>query len=163
MGDKCVRNDDGKLSLTVDEKLKAWQLHYDKLLNEEFPWNADSLSNESPVQGPAINISADMVRKAISKMKCGKSSGPSGIIIEMFKAAGDSFINELTVLINRIVYEGVVPTDWHLSFIVNLFKGKGDALLRGNYRGLKLQEHAMKVMEHILNAIIRETVSIDEM
>ena len=89
-----------------------------------------------------------MARKAISKMKCGKSSGPSGIIVEMFKDAGDSFINELTVLINRIVYEGVVPTDWHLSFIVNLFKGKGDALLRGNDRDPKLQEHAMKVMEH---------------
>ena len=61
----CVIVQEGLL--TVDEKLKAWKLRYDKLLNEEFPWNADSLSNESPVPGPAINISADMVRKAISK------------------------------------------------------------------------------------------------
>ena len=70
---------------------------------------------------------------------------------------------ELTVLVNRIVAEGIVPSDWNLSFIINLFKGKGDALLRGNYRGLKLQEQAMKVMEHILNTIIRNIVSIDEM
>ena len=104
-----------------------------------------------------------MVRKAIPKMKCGKSSGPSGIVIEMIKAAGVPFVHELTVLMNNIIYEGVVPTDWHLPFIINLFKGKGDALIRGNYRGLKLQEQAMKVMEHILNAIIRENVSIDEM
>ena len=32
VGEKCVRKDDGKLALTVDEKLKAWQSHYDKLL-----------------------------------------------------------------------------------------------------------------------------------
>ena len=70
---------------------------------------------------------------------------------------------ELTVLVNRIVAEGIVPSDWNLSFIINLFKGKGDALLRGNYRGLKLQEQAMKVMEHILNTIIQNIVSIDEM
>ena len=85
------------------------------------------------------------------------------IIVEMIKAGGDSFLDELTVLINRIIYEGTVPSDWNLSFIINLFKGKGDALLRGNYRGLKLQEQAMKIMEHVLNAIIRQIVTIDEM
>ena len=104
-----------------------------------------------------------MVSTAISKMKSGKAAGPSGIIIEMIKAAGDKFTEELTVLANKIVAEGVVPSDWNLSFIINLFKGKGDALLRGNYRGLKLQEQAMKVMEHILNTIIRNIVTIDEM
>ena len=133
------------------------------LLNEEFPWNADSLSDDLPMQGPAIYITADMVRKAMSKMKSRKSSGPSGIIIEMMRAAGDSFLNELTTLLNRIVYEGTVPSDWNLSFIINLFKRKGDALSRGNYRGLKLQEQAMKVMEHILSAIIRDNISIKEM
>ena len=65
----------------------------------------------------------------MSKMKCGKSSGPSGIIIEMMRAAG-SFLNELTTLLNRLVYEGTVPSDWNLSFIINLFKGKVDALSR---------------------------------
>ena len=87
-----------------------------------------------------------MVSSAISKMKKGKSPGPSGLIIEMINTGGDSFLDELTVLINRIIYEGTVPSDWNLSYIINLFKGKGDALLRGNYRGLKLQEQAMKIM-----------------
>ena len=163
VGEKCIRMDDGKLALTLDEKLSAWQAHYDRLLNEEFTWDPDTLSNELPVQGPAIEITTEMVSTAISKMKSGKAAGPSGIIIEMIKAAGDKFTEELTVLANKIVAEGVVPSDWNLSFIINLFKGKGDALLRGNYRGLKLQEQAMKVMEHILNTIIRNIVTIDEM
>ena len=163
VGEKCIRKDDGRLALTVDEKLKAWQSHYDKLLNEEFPWNVDSLNDQPPVQGPAIYVTVAMVRKAIAKMKCGKSSGPSGIIVEMINAAREAFINELTVLFNLIISEGAVAADWQLSFIINLFKGKGDALLRGNYRGLKLQEHAMKVLEHVLNTVIREHVVIDEM
>ena len=81
----------------------------------------------------------------------------------MIKAAGDQIISSLTSLFNCIVRKGVVPTDWHMSYIINLFKGKGDALLRGNYRGLKLQEQVMKIIKHILNTIIREQVSIDEM
>ena len=33
-----------------------------------------------------------MVSKAISQMKSGKAAGPSGIIVEMIKAAGDGVI-----------------------------------------------------------------------
>ena len=42
-------------------------------------------------------------------------------------------------------------------------KGKGDALSCGNYRSLKLQEDVMKILEHILNTIIQEQVSINNM
>ena len=92
VGEKYVRNDDGKLTLTVNDKLKARQSHYQKLLNVEFPWNAASMSEEAPVEGPAIKITPEMVSKAISKMKSVKAAGPSGIIIEMIKAAGDGVI-----------------------------------------------------------------------
>ena len=126
---KCVRNDDGKLTLTVDDKLKPWQSHYQKLLNVEFPWNAANMSEEAPVKGPTIKITSEMVSKAISKMKSGKAAGSSGIIIETIKAAGDGVIVCLTSLFNHIIYIGKVPDDWHLSHIINLFKGKGDFIL----------------------------------
>ena len=50
-----------------------------------------------------------------------------------------------------------------MSFILNLYKGKGDALNRGNYRGLKLTEHVLKVMEGIVDGMIPEMIAIDEM
>ena len=69
-----------------------------------------------------------------------------------------SFIDHLAIFFNKIVSESSVPTDWPLSYIINLFKGKGDALLRSNYRGLKLQDQGMKILEHILNVIICQQV-----
>ena len=48
-------------------------------------------------------------------------------------------------------------------FILNLFKGKGDALECGIYRGLKLLEVLQKVLERILEVIIREQIDIDKM
>ena len=53
------------------------------------------------------------------------------------------------------------PLDWEQSFSVCLYKGKGDALGRGNYRGLKLTEQIMKVLERIVDGLIRQVVSID--
>ena len=51
------------------------------------------------------------------------------------------------------------------SFIVCLYNGKGDVLDRGksgNYRGLKLTEQAMKILEKIVDSLIRQVVSIDD-
>ena len=47
-------------------------------------------------------------------------------------------------------------------FFVCLYKGKGDALERGNYRGLKLTEQVTKVLERIVDGLIRQVVSIDD-
>ena len=95
-------------------------------------------------------------------MKAGKAPGPSGIVVEMIRAASDmgaSMIRDLTVAIIR---DGKVPSDWEQSFIVCLYKGRGDALERGNYRGLKLTEQVMKILERIVDGLIRQLVSIDD-
>ena len=57
---------------------------------------------------------------------------------------------------------GCISTDWQESYIINLYKGKGDALNKGNYRGLKLIEEVMKVLEHAMEGLIRQRVEIDE-
>ena len=47
---------------------------------------------------------------------------------------------------NAVVKDGKVPEDWSRSWMVIVYKGKGDALTFGSYRGMKLLEHAMKVL-----------------
>ena len=55
IGDICVKNDKGCLVFTDTEKLKAWKEHYEKLLNEEFPWDSNLLQMENPKEGPALH------------------------------------------------------------------------------------------------------------
>ena len=95
-------------------------------------------------------------------MKSGKAAGPSGIVVEMIKAAGDTGATMIRDLATAIIRDGKVPTDWEESFIVCLYKGKGDALDRDNYRGLKLTEQAMNILERIVDGLIRQVVSIDD-
>ena len=82
---------------------------------------------------------------------------------EMVKALGDTGIELITSLANQIMKDGVIPQDWQSSVIVNCFKGKGDALERGNYRGLKLVDQVMKVIERVIDRLLRERIDIDEM
>ena len=161
VGDKPVKNDAGEMSMSEDSKQKAWLEHYQRLLNVEFDWDPDHLSYQPPVEVPPIPITIDMVKKAISQM-ASKAPCPSGMVVEMIRAASDmraSMIRDLTVAIIR---SGKVPSDWEQSFIVCLYKGKGDALERGNYRGLKLTEEVMKILERIVDSLIRQLVSIDD-
>ena len=163
MGEKPVKNDAGQLSLDEEAKRAAWKEHYERLLNVEFPWNPEDLSKESPVEGPSEPITLEMITKAISKMASGKAAGPSGIVAEMLKPVGESGAIEVRHLTDDIISEGRIPTDWQESYIVNLYKGKGDALNRGNYRGLKLIDQVMKVLERVVESLIRQRVEIDEM
>ena len=82
--------------------------------------------------------------------------------MEMIKATGDTGATMIRNLATAIIRDGKVPTDWEQSFILCLYKGKGDAPDRGNYGGLKLTEQAMKILERIVDGLIRQVVSIDD-
>ncbi|XP_052271871.1 uncharacterized protein LOC127872585 [Dreissena polymorpha] len=121
VGEKCVRNDAGELSLSDDEKMKAWVEHYSKLLNVEFEWPSELLPEVAPVEGHPPLVTVEQIRKALCKVKCGKAAGPSGVIAEMLKAAGE----EGTEMLTEVVFSnGVIPKDWVESHILNLYKGK---------------------------------------
>ena len=77
-----MKNDAGEMSMSEEAKQNAWAEHYERLLNVEFDWDPDHLSNEPPLDSPPIPIIIEMV-KAISKMKSGKAAGPSGIVVEI--------------------------------------------------------------------------------
>ena len=103
-----------------------------------------------------------MLKKVISKMKSGKAAGPSGVVVEIIRAAGDTGATMIHDLAMAIIRDGKVTADWEQSFSVCLYKGMGDTLDRGNNRALKLTDQAMKVIEKIANILLRQVVYIDE-
>ena len=128
VGHKPVRNDAGELSMSEEAKQKARLEHYERLLNVEFEWDSEHLSDEPPLEVLHIPITIDMVKKAISKMKSDKAAGLSRIVVEMIRAAGDTGATMIRDLAVAIIGDGKVPADWEQSFIVCLYKRKGDAL-----------------------------------
>ena len=108
------------------------------------------LTDVRPVFGPGEKISEEEVEAAIGKMKLGKAGGPSGVVADMLKAAGDEGTRWMTELCNTVVRDGKIPKDWIRSWLVNVYKGKGDALACGSYRGMKLVEHAIRVRVRVI-------------
>jgi len=61
---------------------------------------------------------------------------------------------------NGIVKGGRILEDWKSSVV---YKGKGDPMKCGSYRGIQSLEHAMKVVEGMFEYRIRQQNEIDDM
>ena len=161
VGVNCLKDSAGKVVIDSKGIKKTWKDYMEKLMNEENDWDKDVLCDKT--EGPCCKISSEEVEKAIKKMKIGKAAGPSGVVSEMIKAADGIGVAWLTDLCNSIVKEGRIPEDWKNSLLVPVYKGKGDPLECGSYRGIKLLEQAMKVIERVFETRIRKQVKVNDM
>ena len=161
VGAGYLKDNVGKIVVEEDKLLVGKSIMIGYLMRSS-AWDREGLTDVRPVCGPGEKISEEEVEAAISKMKLGKAGGPSGVVADMLKAAGDEGTRWMTELCNAVVRDGKIPKDWSRSWLVNVYKGKGDALACGSYRGIKLVEHAMKVLERVIERRVRNIVKIDE-
>ena len=76
-------------------------------------------------------------------MKSRKAPGPTGMTSDLMKGA------VITGREGYVVDEGEIPKEWKSSVTVPIYKGKGDALECGKYRGIRLLEHGMKLLKKV--------------
>ena len=75
---------------------------------------------------------------------------------------GEMGIKFLTRLFNRLLVGKWMPEEWRRSVLIPIYKNKGDTQCCGNYRGIKLMSHTMKVWERIIEARLRDSVEISK-
>ena len=86
-----------------------------------------------------------MITKGISRIASDTTAGSSSIVAEICEPVRESDAGKVRDLIEDIILEGCISTDFNESYDVNLYMSKLDALNRGNYKGLKLVEKKMNV------------------
>ena len=107
-------------------------------MNEENEW--DHKISAEVKEGPADCIGMAEVRAVLKKTK--RHKGLSWLVAEMIQATGDIGTQRTLDLCNGIVKKGSIPEDWKSSVVLPIYKGKGDPMECGSYRGIKLLEHA---------------------
>ncbi|ETN68607.1 reverse transcriptase [Necator americanus] len=138
--------------------LERWREYYNHLCNEEFCH--PPIPTVPNVESPVLPITAVEVSAALAKMKSNKATGPDDIPADVWKLLGDRGSMWLATLFNKIVAEGRTPDVWQTSVTVPVWKGKGDIADCTLYRPIRLLCHTMKVFERVLEARLREIVSV---
>ena len=107
-------------------------------------------------------ISGEEVRTGLRKIKKRKAQGPDDIPVEAWIALGNKGVEFLVNFFNRLLQGEKMPDEWRRRVLVPLYKGKGDIKKCGNYWGIKLMSHIMKLWERIIEARIRKKATIAE-
>ena len=110
-------------------------------MNEENAW--DHKVDSALVEGPVEKVSRKEVREAIRKMKQGKAERLLEVTTEMIVAGGRIAEEMMLQLCQQVLDGNRIPNEWKTSVVVPIFKGKGDVMNCGSYRGVKLLEHGM--------------------
>lgn len=160
-GARCLKDGDGKLSFNEADKSRIWREHMEKIMNKENTW--DHMADAEVVEGAVQCVTRLEIVQAIKRMKLGKATGPSEVSIEMITASGRIGIEVMLELCQRLLDGRGMPDEWKTSVVVPIYKGKGDVMSCDSYRGVKLLEHGMKVVERVLEKRLRALVNLDEM
>ena len=129
-------------------------------MNEENAW--DHKVDAAMVEEAVEKGSCKEVREAIRKMKQVKAAGLSEVTTDMIVAGGRIAEEVMLQLCQRVLDGKGIPNERKTSVVVPIFKGKGDVMSCGSYRGVKLLEHGMKIIERVLERRIRAIVDFDE-
>ena len=98
------------------------------------------------VERPIKRVLREEILEVFKHLKIGKAPGPSEIYAQMILARGDVGIRALMEQCQRIQDGKGMRADWATSLANPMFKGKGNIMNCGMYRGVKLLEHAMKIV-----------------
>ena len=108
-------------------------------------------------------VAYNEIVEAMQKMKLGKAIGPSEVSVEMIVASGKIEEKVMMELCQHVLDSRGMPDEWKTNVIVPIFKGKGDAMSCGSYRGVKLLEHAIKIVERVLEKQIQTLVNLNKL
>ena len=156
-----IKDQTGKLVIAEEKVKERWGEYFDNLLNVEN--TREQLEEMAEVEGPIKLVTRKEVKEAIGNTKSGKAAGCSGLGVDLIKHLGESGVDMMHEILKRVWEEEKMPEEWEKSEIVPIYKQKGDPLDCGNFRGIKLLEHGMKIMEKILERRLRQIIPIDDM
>ena len=140
--------------------LKKWKEYFEKLMNEEN--DGVSKTEEIEIVNKGVNCASREVKNALRRMKQGKAVGLDELPVEVWKCMGEMGIEFLTRLLNKLLVGETITKEWRRSVLIPIYKNKGDAQCCGNYRGIKLMSHTMKIWERIIKARLRDSVEISK-
>ena len=98
---------------------------------------------------PTMEITLEGILKLLKDLDEHKASGPDEVQAKILKLAADEVAPSLTLIFNKSLSTGVVPSEWLVANISLIFK-KGDRSIPSNYQLVSLTPICCKVLEHIL-------------
>ncbi|XP_063411614.1 uncharacterized protein LOC134694531 [Mytilus trossulus] len=154
------KSKDGKTLASERQQLQRWTEHFKETLNAEHQADVPVIGQFGMELDIDIGeVSRDAIRKAILRLKNGKSPGLDATTAEMLKADIKTSTTMFHELFKHIWRHDTISNDWAKGLIIKLLK-KGDQSDCNNWRGITLLSVPSKILLRVL--LNRKDDAIDE-
>ena len=130
--------------------LSTWFDHFCKLFSNPNKHDAVILNHNYDADYFDCLFTEPEVHCLIRTQPSGKATGPDGISYDILKQYANDLIPLLTQLFNACWVTGTIPTQWKLSYLIPVYKGKGPKADPNNYRGIALTSCVMKILTGLI-------------
>ena len=144
-----IQDKNGKCLTEDKDILNRWTEYCSELYSHKAKGDPKVLKHPPVTNTDNYPILREEVEAAVKSLKPGKSAGVDNIPAELIQAGGETMIDALLNICNKIWQTGEWPTSWTQSLVITLPK-KGNLQQCQNYRTISLVSHASKVMLKIL-------------
>lgn len=103
-------------------------------------------------------ISIEMIKVALKKVKPNKAIGPDGTPAYILKGCSDHFLKPLHALFNLILRTSTYPDKWKISKVIPIFKNGSREEIK-NYRPISIVCAVSKIFEVIIYDMLFNEVS----
>ncbi len=140
---------DGQLITDTIGKVEVLNDQYESVFTKEPDGNIPDKgpSPYAKMEDPFITIPG--VEKLLRNIKPNKASGPDAIAARVMQETATDLAPELTLIFNRSISQGKLPSDWKKANVVPVYK-KGSKYIPANYRPVSLMCISCKILEHII-------------
>ena len=112
----------GKCLAEKEEFLARWMEYCSELYNHRINGDLAVLHCEEPSNSDNCPILQSKVEAAINFLNKVKATGSNNILAKLVQSEGDTLIDILAIICNKIWQSGELPTSWMQSLIITLPK-----------------------------------------
>lgn len=150
-----LKDENGVIQTADSDLVKLLNTQFSSVFTAEdhsnLPIPEQVFSGSSPLTDH--DITPVLVSQKIERLNPNKASGPDKIYPKVVKELSEIIASPLSIIFNKSLQEGIVPSDWKMANVTSIFK-KGDRTCAANYRPISLTSIICRLMESILRDAI---------
>ena len=152
----ALKKSDGTLAVSNQEKADILNAFFASVFTREDTTNLPKLEEGTYSRGITISdirVTPKSIRDKLINLNPNKAQGPDYIPSRVLKELANELAIPLSILFNKSLESGTLPTNWKSAEVTALFK-KGAKTDPGNYRPVSLTCVICKVLESLVRDAI---------
>ena len=117
-----LTKEDGSLTSSDEEKADVLLNFFTSVFTQEDTNDLPHFETKCETKLSFINISETQMLKALNNLKTNKSPGPDNIHPKILKQLSKELSHPLTLLFNKTISDGKIPSDWKVAEVRPIFK-----------------------------------------